>query len=145
MGDRHEPLSTLLDRIPHRPPMRLIDEVLEVGDAHIVTAATIAPSHILLRDGIVSPLLAIEIFAQSAAALVAHRSVAGGALHISGALLGTRSLDVFTDGFRVGDRLRAVAREAWGAGALAQFECDLYLDEARVAHGSINVTSEAVG
>ncbi|MEM9070894.1 MAG: hypothetical protein AAGE52_20460 [Myxococcota bacterium] len=136
-------LDTLLDRIPHRGPMRFLTEVLEVQGAAIRTSTTIGQDFILARDGVVSPLVAIELFAQSAAAFMAHRTAASDSPFVQGALLGSRKLDVFVDAFHVGDVLVAECEEVFGAGALAQFRCVLTRGDDKVAEGAINVVSGA--
>jgi predicted hotdog family 3-hydroxylacyl-ACP dehydratase len=141
--ERADPsLTGLLERLPHRGPMLWLDEVRRVTDQQVETKAVIRRGHILERAGRVPPLAAIELFAQTAAALMAHRlGRGGGEGRVSGALLGTRGVDVFVDGFAVGDELIVVAEETWGAGALAQFDCVLWRGSDRVAEGTINVAS----
>lgn len=73
-------------------------------------------------DGLVSPIAAIELFAQSAAVLMSHRTGGTDPNPVAGALLGTRGVDFLVPSMRVGDVLRVVATESWGAGALAQFD-----------------------
>lgn len=136
-------LAGLLDRIPHRGPMRFIDEVLAVGPNWIRTRTTLDDDFLMARSGVVSPLVAIELFAQSAAAFMAHRTASSDQPFVQGALLGSRKLDVHADQFAVGDTLVAECRETFGAGALAQFDCRLTRGDATVAEGVINVVSGA--
>ncbi len=136
-------LAGLLDRIPHRGPMRFIDEIVMVGPDWIRTRTTLEDDFIMARGGFVSPLVAIELFAQSAAAFMAHRTATSDQPFVQGALLGTRRIDIHADAFRVGDILVADCRETFGAGALAQFDCRLTRGQATVAEGVINVVSGA--
>jgi predicted hotdog family 3-hydroxylacyl-ACP dehydratase len=136
-----EDLSWVVAQMPHQPPMRFIDEVIEVGDGHIVCRSRIDDAHIMADDGRVSPLVAIELFAQAAAALMVHRAAQAGAPPTGGFLLGTRKVDVGVDTFRAGDELTIDVRELWGNGPLAQFDCHLTRNGVEVASGSINVAS----
>ncbi|MEM6958087.1 MAG: hypothetical protein AAF411_03585 [Myxococcota bacterium] len=138
-------LSQALERLPHAGPMRFIDsiEAVEDGGRTIVTRIHVRPDFIMAEGGQVSPLVAVEFFAQSAAALMAHRSAAAKAPKVSGALLGTRSLEC-SGAISVGDLLECRATEVFGAGALAQFECTLRRDGELLAKGSINVASGAL-
>ena len=68
---------------------------------------------------------------------------------MAGALLGTRGVDFLVPELRVGDVLRVVAKESWGAGALAQFDCELFREadgggSELCARGTINVVGEAL-
>ncbi len=136
-------LDALLERIPHRGPMRFLDEVLAVGPSWIRTRTTLREEFIMARDGLVSPLVAIELFAQSAAAFMAHRTASSNQPFVQGALLGSRKMDVFAETFAVGDTLIAECHETFGAGALAQFDCRLTRGEETIAQGVINVVSGA--
>ena len=155
MGD----LTHLLARIPHRGPMCFVDDVLEVGPTSVITTMTLRPDHILAdSEGAVSPVAAIELFAQSAAVLMSHRTSGSDPNPVAGALLGTRGVDFYVPTLRVGDVLRVVAKESWGAGALAQFDCELFRvgpsepgageseseGETLCASGTINVVGEAL-
>jgi len=136
-------LSDLLDHIPHRGPMRFLTGIDSVDATHIRTRALIGEDFIMARDGKVSALVAIELFAQSAAAFMAHRTRDSDAPFVQGALLGTRKLDAFVDHFSVGDELITEAEEVFGVGALAQFKCTLWRGDEKVAEGHINVASGA--
>ncbi len=59
--------ADLLARIPHRGPMCFLDEVVAVDGHHVHTRTTLRPDFLLLRDGAASPMVAIELFAQTAA------------------------------------------------------------------------------
>ena len=147
-------LTHLLDRIPHRGPMRFVDDVIRVGDTSVETTMTLGADHILAVDGEVSLTAAIEFFAQSAAVLMSHRTTGKDPNPVAGALLGTRGVAFHVSSLRVGDVLRVVAEESWGAGALAQFDCKLFravTDGAEgeggdelCATGTINVVGEAL-
>ncbi len=143
-------LTHLLARIPHRGPMCFIDDVLAVSPSSVETTMTLRADHILCVGGVVSPIAAIELFAQSAAVLMSHRTSGSDPNPVAGALLGTRGVDFLVPELRVGDVLRVVATESWGAGALAQFDCELFRavdgggGSELCARGTINVVGEAL-
>jgi len=55
--------------IPHRRPLRLIDELLEVDEDSAVSAAMITTQWPMLENGAANPIVLIELVAQTAAAL----------------------------------------------------------------------------
>lgn len=135
-------VSGVLERLPHTGPMLFLDEVLSASDQRIETRVVLRPDFLMLDErGEASPLVCLELFAQSAAALMAHRTADAAAPKVSGALLGTRSITSSVPCLRVGDDLRIVAEEVWGAGALAQFSCELFRGGAVIASGTINVVA----
>ncbi len=124
--------------------MRFLDDVVTVTSERIRTRAELRQGHILESGNGISALIAIEIFAQSAAALLAHRARSVGQAQVSGALLGSRRVDFLVPRFRIGDVLEAEVSETWGAGELAQFDGTLFREREVVAQGSINVVSGSI-
>ena len=61
------------DLIPHRRPMRLIDEILEIGADQASTAATVADDWPLIENGAASPIVLIELAAQTAGICIGKR------------------------------------------------------------------------
>jgi len=134
-------VHSLLKNLPHEGPMLFLDDVEEVSWSTIRTRTTFGPDFLMVHEGAVSPLVVLELFAQSAAALMAHRQAKTDRPDVSGFLLGARKLDVHVDAFAVGDVVRTEAEEKWGAGALAQFDCRCFLGDRLVAEGAINVAA----
>lgn len=130
-----------LARLPHAGRMRWIREIVECSERHAVCRSVVGREHLVGDDARRAPaLIAVELFAQSAAAYMAHNSAGRGAHEtVSGALLGTRKLDVEVDGFGLGDELVSEVQEIWSDGRLAQFDCVLRRNGVEVARGSINV------
>ena len=134
----------ILDILPHRPPMRLIDEIVSVGGQRVTCRSTIRADHILFRasDGRVPALVTIELFAQSAAALMMHRASQADASagKMQGVLLGARLLDFAVDAFEVGDVLLTHLEVRYISGAIVQLRGTVERDGAQVASGAINVS-----
>lgn len=130
------PLSAL---VPHRPPMLLVDELVAHEGRTVVCRTTIRDDHPFLEDGEVPALVAVELFAQAAAALVGLLAPAGGPSMQSGALLGSREVRLFTDALHVGDELEIRCTETWTVGPAAQMDCVLLRGGETIAEGSINV------
>ena len=47
--------------IPHRRPLRLIDQILEVDEDSAVTASTVTEQWPLIANGSVNPIVLIEL------------------------------------------------------------------------------------
>ena len=136
-------LPAIVDLLPHRPPMLLVDEVLEHVGLTVRCQTTIREGNPFVRDGEVSSLLAIELFAQSACSLIALLHSSAGASLQSGALLGTRSIVLHEPTLSVGDVLEIRCEERMAIGPAAQIECVLIRAGVTLADGSINVMAGA--
>jgi len=64
--------------IPHRAPMRWIDELTECTDTTAVATATIGAEHFAVENGAVLETALVECVAQTAAAALGWRAQAGG-------------------------------------------------------------------
>ena len=136
------PIEQLL---PHRPPMLLVDEVVEHEGLRVVCRTTIREDMPFVREGEVPVLLALELFAQSACSLVALLASRGGRALRSGAILGSRHVALHADVLRVGDVLEIRCEEKMAIGMTAQIQCSLHRGEETLAEGSINVMAGAPG
>lgn len=114
------PSYSVTDLIPHRAPMALIDEIVDVDlEDKALTAA------IVIRSEWTGNWVAIEYMAQTAAAL------AGAYDRIErpddparpGFLLGTRRLTLGLDAFEVGARYLVTARCEFRDAEAASFSC----------------------
>ena len=132
-------LPELAALVPHRPPMLLVDELVSHEGRKVVCRAHIRDDHPFLQGGKVPALVAVELFAQSAAALVGLLASAGGPSMTMGALLGSRQVQLHTDALWPGDTVDIHCEEVWTIGPAAQIECALFRDGAKIAEGSVNV------
>jgi predicted hotdog family 3-hydroxylacyl-ACP dehydratase len=107
--------------LPHRPPMLLIDELVELGDTRAVCRAQIKPDCVFAIAGVVHPAALIEFMAQACATLIGPRAGADGPR--PGVIVSCRQIDFFSDELRIGDQLELVADRLAGETVLATFEC----------------------
>ena len=138
-------LPPIENLIPHRPPMLLIDEVIEHEGLRVVCRTTIREDMPFVQDGTVPVMLALELFAQSAASLVALIASRGGAPLSGGAILGSRQIDLHGESFSVGDVLEIHCEERMALGMTAQIQCSLRREGELLAEGSINVMAGTPG
>lgn len=125
--------------IPHRPPMLLVDEVVDHEGPRVICRTTIREDMPFVRDGEVPILIALELFAQAACSLVALLATRHGAAMQSGAFLGTRSVAFEADVLRVGDVVDIECTLTMAIGRTAQVDCRLVRAGETLAHGAINV------
>ena len=92
--------------LPHRPPMTMVDRLLEVGEWSVVETA-IAPDNRFLRDGVFDAEAIPEIVAQTCAAVTGFEQ---DDRHIKGMLTGGRNILIHED-IRSGDRIHIRVRE----------------------------------
>lgn len=125
----------LEDILPHRPPMRLIDEVVSFDEAtrELVAASTI-------RKEWCENWAAIELMAQTAAALagISDRLKGHDGPPRPGFLLGTRRLTFAIPAFEVGKRYLVTAKNVFGDDEAASFECSVRDGETVVARATLN-------
>ncbi|MEO8550676.1 MAG: hypothetical protein ABI678_11905, partial [Kofleriaceae bacterium] len=109
-------MTLALERyLPHRPPMLLLDELVELGETRAVCRARIKPDCVFATAGVVHPAALIEFMAQCCATLIG----AGAGEPRPGMIVSCREIDFFVDELRIGDQLELVANRLGGETALA--------------------------
>ncbi len=115
----------LLELLPHRPPMLLLDDVLSVGDR-------LSESKILIDDASaffvcgkgVPSWIAVEYMGQTAALIAGYQLEKGIVGPHVGFLLGTRKFEVTTPWFPHASQLKVICQELAVVGdSLATFDC----------------------
>ncbi len=85
--------------IPHRRPIRMIDEILDVDESSAVSVAVVSRQWPLMENGAANPIVLIELVAQTAAVLrgINKKKNRDGAPAAKGLLVGIKSADFFID------------------------------------------------
>lgn len=134
------PFPPLTAFMPHRPPMLLLDSLLEHSEEGVVCDKTFREGDPFVEGGRVTALVAVELFAQAAAAHFGYSGFARGGAPESGALLGARRIDLDVPSYAVGERLLVRVRQVGVMPPAAQYECTIErADGAVLARGTINV------
>jgi len=115
------PFGPVADYLPHRPPMLLIDDIVEASRDHVVCRTTIHPDCVFARDGLVHPSAMIEFIAQACAIYAGVRAANDGDPPRVGLIVGCREVSFDVDSFAVGDELTIVATKIFGESQVAAF------------------------
>ncbi len=127
------------DVLAHDAPMILIDRVVSHDLEQIETATRISEQSPFLSGGKVPAYVVIEYMAQSVAAYSGIRAKENGQGIKIGFLLGTRKLELNTDGFAIGDEIIVQASQLYNDGEMASFDCLAKKGEKIVAKARLNV------
>lgn len=131
------PLSEFM---PHRAPMLLLDALVAHAPEEAVCVKTFGEDDLFVKDGVVSGFVALELFAQAAAAHFGYVGLTAGGKATSGALLGTRKIELSVPTFAVGEQLTIRVKQVMAMPPAAQFECTLHGPTgALLAEGVISV------
>jgi predicted hotdog family 3-hydroxylacyl-ACP dehydratase len=130
----------IVELVPHRPPMLLLDRVLSYDGELVVCETILGPESPFAERGEVPAVVGIEYMAQTIAAgaglSAREKGNEGGK---TGFLLGCRSLKLAVDSFQVGDRLTIAARRTWGENQLGSFACTVERDGEVLVEGALTV------
>jgi predicted hotdog family 3-hydroxylacyl-ACP dehydratase len=118
----YPPIEQLL---PHRPPMILIDRLIEATDTGGTCEVTIGPQTLLLEPQGVPAFVGLEYMAQAVAAYGGYKSYLAGEPIAIGFLLGTPHMQTYCQFFDWGQTLQIQVTHVWGEHELMQFHCTI--------------------
>ena len=116
----------LIEIIPHRPPMVLLDAITEVGVDFISTSVRIHENSLFYERGSGVPIwVGLEYMAQTAAALIGDEGKRNGGDIKLGFLLGSRRYETSTSYFTLGTKIYIKVTRLFQEGELGQFQCSI--------------------
>jgi 3-hydroxyacyl-[acyl-carrier-protein] dehydratase len=137
MAGRDFPLSA--DEIlPHRPPMLLIDRLVEGGGGEGLTETVIGRDHLFLEEGRLHPAALLEMMAQSFAAVKGLEDRKRGQAPARGFLVGVKGLHWYGQA-EAGDRLRVWVKKVGETEEFVLAEARVEREGQVLAEGTIMV------
>jgi predicted hotdog family 3-hydroxylacyl-ACP dehydratase len=119
---QYPPLEQLL---PYRPPMILIDRMIDATDTGSTCEVTIRPQTLFIEPEGVPAFVGLEYMAQAVAAYGGYKSYRAGEPMAIGFLLGTPQLKTYCQFFDCGQTLQIQVTHVWGDDELRQFHCTI--------------------
>ena len=119
---QYPPIEQLL---PHRPPMILLDRMIDATDTGSVCEVTIGPQTLFIEPLGVPAFVGLEYMAQAVAAYGGYKSYLAGEPIAIGFLLGTPQLKTSCQFFDCGQTLQIQVTHVWGDNELTQFHCTI--------------------
>lgn len=125
--------------IPHRPPLRFVDRLVQCSDDSGVVEAVI-PTDNLLVDEVrrVDPLVLVELMAQAYAAVKGYRDLMTGQPVRKGYLVGIKRLEVVSVP-TVGERLAISVRTVASFGGFAVAEATVIRKDRLIASANLKL------
>lgn len=118
--------------IPHRAPMLLLDELVEVKDNGCVATLTIREDLPFMQDEGLPSWVGIEIMAQTISMYGGIQERTKGNTPKLGFLLGSKKFDMGQDFFAVGEQLRIeITLQFLNRHQIGMFDCAIVTDQGR--------------
>jgi len=114
--------------LPHRPPMVLIDEIIDVTMTQGRCRTTIKPDCVFAIDGKVHPTAMLEFVAQACAIGVGVMSEKLNERPRLGFIIGCREMTFAIDHYSVGDVLEISVTKILGQDLIGAFNCTVTRD-----------------
>lgn len=131
---------SLVDLVPHRPPMLWLTEVVESTDAETTCLARTDEAHPLSDGEQIAGVVLAEWLAQCAAVHGGLERRRAGLPPCSGMVTGCREMRWPAEGFVVDARLEVFVRQVHGKGTgLAAFEGGVRFEGELIATGMVSV------
>ena len=132
-------LPAVAELLPHRPPMILIDEIVEVDEGSLTARVWLTESSMFVEDGKLPALVTLEYMAQSIAAFAgAIRRAEGKPVRV-GLLIACREMELEVDSLSVGDELLVTVKQVWTGERLGSFDCFVTRGGEKISSASLSV------
>lgn len=126
--------------LPHQGRMRLIEQLVDVGDSYAVGRVVIKEDSEFYQTGLGVPAyVGLEYMAQTIAAFDGARRAEEGRMPAIGLLLGTRQFTADRDYFVEGDELKVRVAAVFEGGGMGSFECSIDISDERAASATLSV------
>jgi predicted hotdog family 3-hydroxylacyl-ACP dehydratase len=136
--DLHFPISAEL-LVPHKPPFRFIDKLLETSKYSAVAESIVSSENILVDDdGGLDPLIMVEMMAQTFAAFQGYHELSNGLNVKRGFLVDVRKLQILDRCFR-GDCLLIKLNRTGTFGGFDIANGEVICNDKVIASGTIKV------
>lgn len=125
--------------VPHKPPMLIVDRLLEVGERSSVSEMEVAKDAIFVgEDGKLDEVFYPEIISQAIAAQDGFKHVGNGKSRAGGLLLGIKNMEITGSAYG-GDRLRVFVRKVAKYGKFGVIQGEVFKGENLIARGEIKI------
>lgn len=115
---RYPPIE---DLVPHAPPALALDELVECRDGRAHTRLVVRDGGLLVQDGGVDTVVAIEWMAQTVAACLGYEAFLGGVGVRVGMVVASRQFTIVRPRVATGERLDVSARRVRGTDDISSF------------------------
>jgi predicted hotdog family 3-hydroxylacyl-ACP dehydratase len=136
MKKQYPPVAEL---VPHRPPMILIDEILDIGEKSLSARVALTERSPFVEEGKLPALVTLEYMAQSVAAFAGAARLAAGKPVRLGMLIGCREMELEVDALSVGDVLEITVEQVWTDEQLGSFDCLVTRRGEKISRASLSV------
>ncbi len=131
---------SVVDLLPHKPPMVLLDTVLGWDDDRLEAEVVIRPDSPFFRPGKGVPVhVGIEYMAQACGVFAGLEAKESEQPVRIGFLLGTRQYRANIDWFTAGMRLAITVTQVFRDGAMGVFDCSIMNADGALASAQLNV------
>jgi radical SAM protein with 4Fe4S-binding SPASM domain len=125
--------------IPQKPPMRVIDNLIKIGERTAEFNVTISNDMLFVReDGTLEESVYLEMVAQAAAALTGFKNLGVNGKVVDGLLLGAKKFDILGKA-HIGERLTISIFKYARFGDFAIIRGQVSLNEDIIAQGEIKI------
>ncbi len=142
MSEPREPAQAwppVAELVPHEPPMRLVDELLDWAPDRARVRARVRANNPLAQAGKVPATILLELMAQAIAVAAGMNERVAGRRSDVGLLLGTRELDLHVTELVIGDELTIDVVRSIEQDKLARWACTVERGDQTLARAELNV------
>ncbi|MBL8729874.1 MAG: hypothetical protein JNM25_15715 [Planctomycetes bacterium] len=125
------------DLVPHAPPALALDELVDYHDGIARARLLVREGGLLVHDGGVDAVVAIEWMAQTVAACLGYEAFLGGVGVRVGMVVACRQFTIARPRLALGERLDVTARRVRGTDDISSFAGEVRDDRGRLVASAL--------
>lgn len=139
IGTMAHPLPPIDDLVPHAPPMRAVEQLVEWAPGRATCTMIVRPHNLFAEGNKVPAVATLEFLAQTVAACLGHEAfVHGGTVRV-GMIVGVRQMELFAPYIYVGDALNLVVERVRGTDEVSTFTGEARVGDRLVSRANMTL------
>lgn len=129
----------IAELVIHRPPMLLLDRLVDTSDTSATCEVTLSTDSTFIRQGRARAVVSLEYMAQCVAVFAGYQRYIKGKKPTIGYFIGARDVVLGADMLEAGDRLLVRAEHSWIGEKTASFKCSVERGAQTIATAMLSV------
>jgi len=139
MSDKPTRYPPIEDLVPHGPPLRMVEELIDWAPGRATCRLRVQPRSPFVIAGRLASVVTLEYMAQTVAACLGHEAFCAGGTVRVGMLVGVRHMELLVPFIAVGAEVRITVERLRGMDEVSTFQGETRVDNEIVSRARMTL------